>query len=496
MAEDIPSKNVASIKRLEIKRYGYNFTFLLNSDESECSCLYEPLATGGSPLTDSELQQHLSQFKISEGILPEVIVQLLNSAASGESVKDLLFARGIPMTPGEDGKLAIAVRDELESPKEETDSETEKNSKVDFRHVQSFLNVDVGDLIATILPPGKGIPGKTVTGKIIPSQSGKPVTVQLGQKVRSSQDGTELYAEEAGRVCQEGDTISVEQIYEIDGDVGFKVGNIVFNGYLVIKGDVLDDFSIKAAKGITITGNIGVCRIESDGDISFCGMNGQEKGSILCGGSIKANFIYESVIECSGDVVVETEIRNSHIKCLGSILVNKGGVVGGDYSALAGVQAAVLGSVTSLHTRVIAAVHYRDQEELNSLFNELKQLVAEYSSAKTGNIDMKEFARRRMEITDKTQEIRLRVYESSNAKINVANKLYEGVVLTLGMINENIKEEHKGPMSIIENSIDGGLRFLGMTPLSFNAKDIEQTFVSQHEMEQRKKLNDVSEDKG
>jgi hypothetical protein len=65
--------------------------------------------------------------------------------------------------------------------------------------------------------------------------------------------------------------------------------------------------------------------------------------------------------------------------------------------------------------------------------------------------------------------------------------LYEGVDITLGMITDVIHEERKGPMSIIENSIEGGLRFLGMTVLSFKAKDIEQTFIQQYELEQRKK---------
>lgn len=486
---DDNSTDVALFKRLEIKRYGYNLTFLVSSDELECSCLYEPAATGGTPLTISELQSHLSQFKIIEGILPEAMAQLLNNAACGQPVQDLLFARGIAMTPGEDGKLVIAVPDELAAPLN-PDPEKDAVSNVDFRRVQSFLNVEAGDLIATIEPPGFGSPGKTIGGKTIPAQFGKPAVFQLGQKVRLSDDGTRLYAEEAGRVCQQGDSISVEQIYEIDGDVGFKIGNVVFNGYVIVKGDVLDDFSVKAAKGIKITGNIGVCRIESDGDIVFCGMNGQQKGKIICAGSITANFIYDADIECSGNVVVETEIRNSHIRCLGSISVNKGGLVGGEYIALAGIQTGILGAVTSLRTRVVAGVNYRDLEELNTLFNDLKLLLAEFNAANKENIDMKEFARKRMLITEKTQEIRLRTYESLNAKINVTSKLYDGVVITLGMISENIKEERKGPMSIIENSIEGGLRFLGMTELSFNAKDIEHTFVVQHQMEEKKKMNE------
>lgn len=501
MAENNAENSTQVLKRIEVKRFGYTLTFVLNQDESECYCQYQPANTGGTPLTEPELQTYLAQNKLTQGIIPEALSILIHAAATAESVHDLKLAQGIPMIPGENGKIAIVVADGLAAPpkseiplgEDEPEHQEKLSEVVDFKRVQAFLNVEAGDLVATIEPPGLGTPGKSVTGKIIPPQPGMPVRVELGSNIKFSDDGCKLFATATGRVCQKGDAISVEEIYEIDGDVGFKVGNINFKGYVVIKGDVLDDFNVKAVKGITATGNIGICRIESEGDISFCGMNGQQKGKITCAGSITANFIYDADIECSGNIVVETEIRNSHIRCLGSITVNKGGLVGGEYFALAGIQTGILGAVTSLHTRVVAGVNYRDLEELNTLFNDLKQLLADFNAANKGNIDMKEFARKRMLITEKTQEVRSRGYDSSNAKINVTNKLYDGVSITLGLISENIKEERKGPMSIIENSIEGGLRFLGMTPLSFNAKEIEQTFIQQHQMEENKKMSQSGE---
>jgi len=84
----------------------------------------------------------------------------------------------------------------------------------------------------------------------------------------------------------------------------------------------------------------------------------------------------------------------------------------------------------------------------------------------------------------------LRTYEQCNPKINVRKILYEGVNITLGNLSDLTREERKGPLSIIENTIEGGFRYLGMTPLSFKAQAIEQTFIRQQELEQ-KKLNAV-----
>lgn len=473
MAEDSFIKGAESVSRFEIKRYGYTLAFEISPDEMECHCFYVPATGVGTPLTESELQGHLAQFKIREGIIAESVASLLNSAASVKSVSGLLLARGIPMIPGENGQIIVDVSDDL------AEKESDEAGTIDFRHVQSFLNVEDGDFVASVKPPGSGEPGKKVTGKIIPAQPGAPVKLEAGQNIRLSDDGQSVFALTTGRVCLRENTISVEDIYKIDGNVGFKVGNIVFKGFVEVKGDVLDGFSIKATRGIKIEGNIGVCTIESDGDISFCGMNGQGTGTIMCGGSISANFIHDALIECAGDVTAEVEIRNSQIKCLGAISVKKGGVTGGEYFALAGIECNILGSRTSIRTRVVAGVHYGDLEELNGLFNELKLFVAEFSEARKGVVDLKEFAKRRAVITERTQEVRSRTYEQCNPKINVKTMLYEGVNITLGMISDIIREERKGPVSVIENSIEGGFRFLSMTPLSFKAQLIEQTFLQQ-----------------
>lgn len=475
-----------SANRFEIKRYGYTLVFELGVDALECYCSYEPSKIGGTPLTNDELQEHLAKHELKAWIIQEAISTLLNSAASATPVNYLLLARGIPMTPGEDAQFILEVADDLE---EEVADEEEKDGiaqTVDFRRVQSFLNVEAGDLIATITPPGLGEPGRTVTGKVIPAQPGNPVELEIGQNVRLSDDERNVYAEAAGRVCFRDKVISVEDVYQVDGDVDFKVGNISFKGYVEIKGDVLDGFFVKATKGIKIQGNIGVCTIESGGNVSFCGMSGQGTGKIQCDGSISANFIYDALIECAGDIMVEVEIRSSQIKCLGTIFVNRGGLTGGEYFALAGVECGTLGSVTSLRTRVVSGAHYGDLEELNCLFNELKVLVAEFTAAPKESVDMKEFARKRTAITERTQEVRSRTHEQCNPKINVKKKLYDGVNITLGMTSDNITEERKGPLSIIENTIQGGFRFLGMTPLSFKAQMIEETFVQQYQLEQQK----------
>jgi uncharacterized protein (DUF342 family) len=485
MADPLFIQDPNAIKRFEIKRHGYALVFQVSAHDVECRCTYEPSTTGGAPLTGEELQGFLTQYKICEGVSAEALSNLLNAAASGKAVSELLIACGTTVTPGTDGQLLLSVSDALASA---ADGEGQENGSMDLRKVQSFFNVEAEQQVATLLPPGPGKAGRTVFGKEIPPQPGTPFPLKTGLNVRRGDDGRSIFAESAGRVCVREYEISVEDVYEVDGDAGFNVGNILFRGFVEIKGDILDGFSVKATKGIKVHGIIGACTIESDGDIAFSGMNGQSTGTITCGGSVTANYINDTSIECTGDVTVEVEIRNSHIRSLGAIRVNKQGIAGGEYFALAGIESAILGNLASQHTRVVAGVHYRDLEELNLLFNELKQLIAQFNAAPKETIDLKEFARLRAAITGRTQAVRLRTYEQCNPKINVRKRLHEGVNITLGNLSDLINEERKGPLSIIENTIEGGFRYLGMTSLSFKAQAIEQTFIRQQELEQ-KRLN-------
>lgn len=481
MADQDTTGEETKSRRIEFKRPGYQLDLVISADADACEASYAPVS-GGSPLTKDELFSYLGQLKIVEGILDGALNKIVSAAARCEAVQGVMLAAGTPMAPGEPGRILLAA-EEAATASAEPPQEGEPLT-VDFYQVQQFVNVSAGDLIGTVLPPGSGTPGRSILGSLIPARPGKPFTLKLGKNARLAEDGSGIFAEMAGRVCIRGEEVSVEDVYQIPGDVNFKVGNIDFNGYVEIRGDVLDGFRVKA-KGLKVGGNIGACRIETEGDLSFCGMNGQGKGSITCGGTITANFIYETSVECAGDVLVEAEIRSCHIQSLGAVRVNKGGIVGGECVTLAGVEAASLGSVSSLHTNVVTGVSYRDLEELNRCFNELKSLIARFNAQK-GAMEPQQFQREKQAITAQIQEIRSRQYERTNPKVNVRKLIYGGVTVTLGVVSEEFREERSGPFSLIENTIEGGFRFLGMTDLAFKAGEIERTFVQQHALEGEK----------
>ncbi len=455
----------------ECRKLGYSLYVWVSDDKLECRCSYVPHEQG-SMITRNELNEHIAQSGVKFGLLPDELEDFAVKAAAGQALSMALVASGTPPVPGKDGWLSYTAQASVTVAKE-----TDESEKIDLHNVQTFINVMPGDEIGRIIPPVPGVPGRGVTGQVIIAKQPKALNLKIGENVCVSEDGSQLIAETAGRVCAGSDEISVAQEYVVAGDVNFRVGSIVFNGYVEVRGDILDGFNVTAVKGLRVSGNIGACQIKSDGDIAFCGMDGMEKGTIECGGNITANFMHDCArIDCAGDVLVEVEIHNCHVNSCGRIMVSKGAIANGSYNALAGIETKKSGSASSLKTTLRAGFDYRDIPELVRITEELEKntkAMEEISSFQ----EMEALRTKRGELTEQLRAIRSRSAEKANPKVNIKTIVYDNTSVRIGMTAKQKIDEMDGPISIIENTVEGGLRFLSMTSLDVKAVDIEHAFI-------------------
>ena len=471
--EPADSSAPSAIGGSEIKKLGYSLYMRIPDNGLECRCSYVT-HDQGSMMTGDELTVFLKQYNVREGIDQQACDDFVVKAAAGQQQVDVLLAAGIPPVVGADEYISLAV-----VPSVAVHSGDEEITSVDMHIVQTFINVSAGDEIGRIIPAEPGLPGRSIMGQTIPPQPGKPMKCTVGKNIRTEENGTLLIAAATGRFCQSAGEISVEEEYVVKGDVNFRIGSINFKGVVEVRGDVLDHFDITASKGLTVTGNIGVCNIVSDGDVTFCGMDGQDKAAISCGGTLRAHFIHDVAVECAGDVIVDVEIHNCTIRTLGRIIVDKGAISGGSYIARGGIEAKKLGSAASVHTKLQAGVDYHDVEELENLFALLTE--TQNKAKQSGALpEIAELRKTVAELSDRIMTLRSKANAAANAKINAKAVMYENVQLTIGSVTEELKEEKDGPLSVIENSIEGGLRFLSMTSLDVKATDIELAFVREH----------------
>jgi uncharacterized protein (DUF342 family) len=477
----------------------YKLRLLLARGGLACIASVEPGPERGQGPAPYEILAMLAEAGVSESVDQAAVDAVSAADPAAFPPEGIVVARGKEPVQPVDAAVELLVRPDTGV----ADYAVRADGSVDFHDRSDYDLVIEGQAIGTYRPSKAGVPGVTVQGAPIPVPAPAVPAIALGKGVRIDRADNGLHALTAGRVLLAGGTLHVEEEYIVQGDVDFKVGNIRNGGFVVVAGDVDDNFTITGGKGIRIGGVVGAAQLKSDGDIAVAGMNGKGKGRIQCGGSLHARFLSEVEVECRGDVVVETEIRGSVIRAGGMILVANGVVAGGECIAGRGIEIKTAGSHMGVLTKLSSGTDYRLRKELDALKEKLRGLEREIARIEgtVGTEPPDEAALAgmspaRREAIEKqhgaltaarTEAVLLRTGiahaavgndPSANAMINIRGELFENTVVNLWHADVRITEARQGPVSIIENTLDGSLRFLPLHPLKQNARDIEAAILA------------------
>lgn len=449
-------------------------------------------------ITPPELIWFLQQNNIVQTIDYAAIYDFCAAIETGLQPEPTIMARGIEPVSGDDGWFELTVK----ISGEEAEFKEDKEGNVDLRTRNAFSEIEPDQKLGIVHPPAEGISGITVQGLPIPAASGHPFELIAGEGVVLKYNNRIAFATKSGRALLEKNTLSVVDQLIVPGDVDLSIGNIDFHGFVEIKGEVPDDFSVTATKGIQISGPVGACHLESAGSIEITSMAGKGVGEIVCHGDLRAKFLNQVSVIAFGDVEVANEIRNCRIKSTGKIVVERGGIIGGKCTAMDGIEAKILGTDSGQKTRLVAGVYFPDVDRFEYLREQLHNIGRQIKSINDALGPLKALLKKDRNIAEAACQ-RLRIlngqlvklhedkdkfnaeiaaskpqeFSTQNPKINVLKSLKEGVCITLGESTEEIKIARSGPMSIIENTQNGGLRFLSLTAMSVAARQIEEEIL-------------------
>ena len=461
-------------------------------------------------IAPSELIELLAQNGVKENLDLEEIAKFCSKAAMGINQENVLLAQGTPPGAGKDGWLELTVK----TSSSEAEFTEDDKGYVDLRTRHTFTNVEAGQQVGIIHPPQAGNPGKTVNGLPIPALMGKALEALPGEGIEFTPDGQKALATRAGRVVFDGRVLSIAEEFVVSGDVDLSVGNIDFNGFVEIKGDVLDDFHIRASKGIRVTGSVGACHLEAGGPVQIGGMAGLDIGTIKCRGDLTAGYLNQVEVQCYGTVNVAREIRNSTVKATRAIVLERGAIIGGETVALDGIEARVIGAVSGLRTLLTAGVYFPEADRLKELrykqrsYNLQIQRIGAALGPLSGRTGLRKalqeaielrisllterkvyLEQEKVQIDAELETFRTSEHPTANPKINILGRLMEGVVIHLGEAVEEIQQEHTGPISVIENTQSGGLRFVEHSPLKVMAAEIEAQVFGVEETSNEAQVN-------
>ncbi|HON16930.1 MAG TPA: FapA family protein [Spirochaetota bacterium] len=348
----VPNPNYDGTLRVEV-----------TDDEMKAYVYFNPPRFNGRHM-DYDVIEALRNAGVVTGIKEKEINDYLEEM---DYRRPLLAAEGQYPRNGRDAYIEYKVRVD----KSRVQFEEDDSGKVDFRNLELLENVVAGQLLAVKVPAEEGIPGRTITNRVIPAKSGKDTSIKYGKGTILSEDGTELTAEINGQVVFKLGRISVEPVYVVGGDVSLETGNIVFLGSVIVQGSVLDNFEVKAAGNVEVKGTVQKANIEAEGDIIVHqGISGKEEARVeSTGGSIFAKFVQNSNLIAEKNVVVPEGILHSNVDAGEKIysIGRRAKIAGGVIRAGDEVNARFLGAEGATRTIIRVGINPKILQQMDDL---------------------------------------------------------------------------------------------------------------------------------
>jgi hypothetical protein len=413
--------------------------FWISEDGMEAYYVGLPVFSGAlKKVTADEIYDELYELGIKYGVITETIEEVIKTREKGENntLTLLRIAVGDRPKKGEDAQI------ELFFEKDSQPGKILENGRMDYREIESIKTVKKNQLIAVKYPAMEGASGKNLKGEIIPAPPGdsKPFNAVNNIRVVQSKDKTLYYSTIEGRVVLVGDSgISVNQVFEVKGNVDFSTGNVEFNGDITIKGAVMPGFKVKAGGDITVNGivNQGV-ELISDGNIRVKqGVLGRNNDTRLkAKGKIEAQFIQNAVIEADSDIIIKDYIMNSLIKAKGMVITpdkessarGTGTIVGGEVIAMKGIIANSIGSEYAKMTKICVGIDYECDVKIRNFAKAIeycnREILKLSKVLRLGFMDIKVFREKIAKLPQDKQRPFLEAFK----KLGDVNKLKQEVL--------------------------------------------------------------------
>lgn len=227
------------------------------------------------------------------------------------------------------------------------------DGSADFKNMMSIGRVKRGDTLVYYHSAGKGEDGHTVTGLRIPSKKGKDLPALRGKGYMLKDDKKTYVAGVDGRVSLRGNTLEVSQILNLK-DVNQSVGNVAFDGNVMIAGTVSDGVIIEADGDVIIDGFVENATISATGNVILKqGMNGGGTASINAGRSVQGKF-FEGVSIKAGEEIRANYVLNCNLYCNDSITIfgKKGLILGGTTFSTREIKVSNVGNEVGVRTNI------------------------------------------------------------------------------------------------------------------------------------------------
>ena len=259
-------------------------------------------------------------------------------------------------------------------------------------------------------------------------------------------DETSLVAEKDGLVELKDGRVIVSDIFEV-ANVDSKVGNIYFNGTVIVKENALNGFQIKATGGVEIRGVLEGAYIENAGDVIVRkGIQGYNRLAVKTKGNITTRFVENAKIESGGNIIAEA-IMHSIVSSKENITVvgKKGLIVGGVCRAEKEIKAKTIGSTVATTTILEVGVDPKLKQESKKLKDTIDNIKDNLDKI-VKSLKLLDNLREISRLDDKKADIYKKLLKTKNSLMEELSCLEK----KLETVKENIKSSSKGRIKVAD----------------------------------------------
>ncbi len=359
-------------------------------------------------------------------VTPELKKILSEQTVDSHKIHPVLIAQGKKPQDGMTEYYDFIAQDETSV------GTLHSDGKIDYRERQSFIPVQAGQAVLVRHPEIKAIDGCDVQGNVVPARHNTHPSIKPGTGVRQSSSDTCVYESTLGGVIQiKDDTLSIDPLLNINGDVSYETGHIDFDGSVNIKGAVLSGFRVKASGDIIVDNDVEDATLIASGAVTVkMGITGSGKSHIIAGSDVYAEFIMNSRLETMGKLTVNESIINSQVVSNDSVTVvaKRGQIIGGHTTALNEIEVKISGSHKESETILEVGKSLLMEKELE-----------EYSSAYTSLDSRKQDIHQKIHLTYGEHLIKP-VMEEIEKLLPAQQKDYLALMKELMELDHKIKE--------------------------------------------------------
>lgn len=420
-----------------------------------------PAYGGRKPVLD-DLIFLLREQKVSFGVLPEVLEQLLKAT---EPMR-VLIAQGELPEDGEDARFEALVAEPLQpgSPF------LREDQRVDFHNLQIMTTVEVGRPLMRRSPPLPGKPGLNILKRQVSQRKGLdlPFGPCRGAEI-APHDPNLLQASIAGRIRVRSNTIHVEPVFEVS-EIGPGTGDIRFPGTVLVNGNILQGYALEAQGDIWVDGTVEAAWIKAGGNlVARQGLVGNRHSRIVASEMLESRFIEHCQILAFKSIRVSDMVIHSHLRSCQEVVVGllsgKGQIAGGTVTAGQRIQARIAGSASNTRTVLEVGVDpilQMQQSRLKKRLEYYRQKLEKVGEAliyarvrKTGGDLLAALEALR-------EQLLLKVYELGEqeaqlkppdfkGKIVITDHIYAGVTIRIGGYARTFEKDFSGATLYVDS---------------------------------------------